>query len=201
MLNGSYEILISALGISIQGSAGSLQAKQGIDPADIEIPAAQAASSWVKTDANTAACNLTAGHGFTSGTFDVFWTGGKRYGVTGTVIDNALALDGGAGDDFPASANTTVVVARQTALDETFDGDNLTLIGAILSLNGLLLFRDSGGALVGNPVVLTGNLPWGWADGIGSNPLTGNAVASASVSCSDTTGAAEFKLTGLQYAE
>ena len=64
----------------------------------------------------------------------------------------------------------------------------------------MLLFRDSAGALVGNPVVLLPNVPWGWATGRGANPLAGNPVASGSISNSDTAGTAGFKLTGLQYA-
>ena len=199
-LSGSYEVIISALGISIQGTSGTLQASQGIDPVDTTIPAAKAVTDWVKTDANTADGNLPAGHGFTDGKFDVFWDGGKRYGLDGTIVTNALTLDGGDGDDFPATADETVVVCPQTALDLTFDGDNLVLIGAISTRAGLLLYRDSGGVLVGNPVELLANVPWGWATGRGTNPLAGNAVASGSISNSSTAGTAGFKLTGLQYA-
>jgi hypothetical protein len=43
-------------------------------------------------------------------------------------------------------------------------------------------------------------VPWGWATGRGSNPLSGNAVASGTVSNADTAGTAGFKLTGLQHA-
>jgi hypothetical protein len=199
-LQGTYEILISALGINIQGSAGTLQASQGIDPVDIMVPAAKPLTAWVNTDNNTAAGNLPANHGFSSGKFDVFWDGGKRYGVDGVVTVNALALDGGAGDNFPATANATVIVCPQTPLDLTFDGDNLVLVGAVSSCDALLLFRDAGGALVGDPVELAANSPWGWASGRGANPLAGNAVASGSISNAETAATANFKLTGLQYA-
>ena len=46
------------------------------------------------------AVNLPAGHGLVNGKFDAFWTGGKRYGLDGTINGNALTLDGGAGDNF-----------------------------------------------------------------------------------------------------
>jgi hypothetical protein len=199
-LQGTYEVIISALGITIQGSSGTLQASQGIDPVDTTVSAAKALTDWVKTDANTAGGNLPAGHGFTDGKFDVFWNGGKRYGLDGAITTNALALDGGAGDDFPASGNTTVVVCPQKPLDLSFDGNNLVLVGAISTRGGMLLFRDSGGALVGGPVTLLAGVPWGWATGRGANPLAGNAVASGSISNSDTAGTAGFKLTGPQYA-
>jgi hypothetical protein len=96
-LSGTYEVIISALGISIQGLNQPLLASEGIEPVDITLPAAKAVTAWVKTDANTAAGNLPAGHGFTDGKFDVYWTGGKRYGMDATIVTNALTLDGGAG--------------------------------------------------------------------------------------------------------
>lgn len=203
-LSGAYNVIISALGISIQGTTNTVEGKQGIDPADVVVPAAKAVTDWVNAGATAADCNLPAGHGFTDGKFDVFWTASgvakRRYGVNGSITTNAMTLDGGDGDDFPATADTTVVVCPQTALDETFDGDNLVLIGASSTRGGLLLFRDATGSLVGDPVDLLAGVPWGWATGRGTNPLAGNAVASASISNSSTAGTAQFKLTGLQYA-
>lgn len=83
---------------------------------EISLPVAKAASAWVKTDSDTAACNLTAGHGIVTGKVDVYWTGGSRYGVDCTVSTNALALDLGSGDAYPATANATVVIAQQVTI-------------------------------------------------------------------------------------
>lgn len=200
-LKGTYSVIISALGISIQGGSGAdtIEAQQGIDPVDKDIPAAKAVSAWVKTDANTADGTLANGHGLASGKVDVFWDAGYRYGVDATIAGNAIGLDGGAGDDFPESADTTVVVSPANVIDVSFDGDNLVLIGAILSRNGLLVLRDAAGAVVGAPQRLSANMSWGWATGRGPNPLTGNAVASGTISNASTVGTANFKLTGLQY--
>lgn len=93
---------------------------------------AKALSSWVKTDADTAAGNLAGGHGLATGVFDVYWTtggGGMRRDVDVTITVNACALDGGAGDDFPASADATVVLAPQTVLTGfALDGDNAEIV-------------------------------------------------------------------------
>ena len=67
-----------------------------------------AVTAWVKTSASAATCNLPSGSGLVSGKFDVFWSGGNRYGVTGTVVGNVLTLSGGSGTAFPASGNATV---------------------------------------------------------------------------------------------
>lgn len=102
----------------------------------ITLPVAWPVSSWVKTDADTAAGNLAGGHGQTSGTYDCFWTAAGvnycRYGVTNTITTNACALDGGAGDDFPASATATVTIVKQTVATCNIDGDNVNLFGVFL---------------------------------------------------------------------
>jgi hypothetical protein len=38
---------------------------------DVALPAGKDVTAWVKTDANTAACDLPAGHGYSDGNFDV----------------------------------------------------------------------------------------------------------------------------------
>lgn len=99
-------------------------------------PALAAGSAGVlsaRTDNDTGTVTLTAGHGQTSGTFDVFWGGatpGCRRGMTGTVTVNALALDVGTGDSLPI-ATTAVTVCKQTILD--LDSDNASIILAVAS--------------------------------------------------------------------
>ena len=44
-------------------------------------------------------------------------------------MGDAIALDGGAGTDFPASGATDVVVCRQVAISGSIDGDNIQIIG------------------------------------------------------------------------
>ena len=96
--------------------------------AGIVLAGGKAASSWVKTDADTAACNLAGGHGYSTGKMDVYWTSGTtglehRHDVDVTVTGDALALDGGSGDDFPATDDTTVVVCTHQQINTAIDGD------------------------------------------------------------------------------
>jgi hypothetical protein len=126
-MQSRYSISISGGGLSISGSkTRETDDAQGLAPV---IPAGKTVTAWVKTDADTAACDLPAGHGYANGNFDVYWEGGRRYGVPGTITTNALALDGGTGDDFPASATVGVVVCRQVLVNVAIDGDNLALFG------------------------------------------------------------------------
>src|SRR5690349_24849788 len=126
MPQATYGFSVQAGGVSIQGSA--VRTGDGTIGKEITLPVAFAVSSWVKTDADTAAGNLAGGHGQTTGTYDVYWSGGMRKDVPITVTVNALALDGGTGTDFPASGNTTVVVCKQVAINVSIDGDALKLL-------------------------------------------------------------------------
>lgn len=124
----------------------------------IPLPVGNVVTAWVKTDADTAACNLATGHGKTSGTYDVFWTiagvNYVRYGVTNTITGDACALDGGSGDAFPATATTGVIITKQVVHVVNIDGDNVVMFGAVLQSSdstvvGHVDLQDSGNATVG----------------------------------------------------
>jgi hypothetical protein len=91
------------------------------DGREVSLPVGKAVTSWVKTDADTAGCNLPTGHGYTNGNFDVYWeesgVAKRRYGVPGTITGDAIALNGGAGDNFPASSTTGIVVTKQVQVN------------------------------------------------------------------------------------
>jgi hypothetical protein len=157
---------------------------------------AKALSSWVKTDADTAAGNLAADHGWSTGTFDVYWTGGARYDVTVTITTNACALDGGTGTDFPATANATVVLAKRVDITGfTLDGDNCSLVAVkmatsdlSLAIRGRIGFRDASSNII-RSVPLTSNAA---ADvnniyGGESNLYTGAVITNAVLSSESAT--------------
>lgn len=159
------------------------------------IDLAKALSSWVKTDADTAAGNLAGGHGWSTGVYDVYWTGGARYDVDVTITVNACALDGGTGDDFPASADTTVVLAKQTALSGfTIDGDNAEIVAASLTSldpsltsRGRICFLDADEDIIedikstANAAADVNNISGGQV-----NRYSGDVITHAIASCEDT---------------
>jgi hypothetical protein len=127
MANAQYSKALAIAGINFSRQSNIVA--DGANAFQAVLTPAKALSSWVKTDADTAAGNLAGGHGLSTGTFDVYWTGGARYDVPVTISTNACTLDGGHGDDFPASATTTVVLAPQTELTGfTLDGDNAEIV-------------------------------------------------------------------------
>lgn len=177
------------------------------NPFVIALPAGKAVTAWVKTDADTAECNLAASHGQTNGKYDVYWTAGgvsyRRHGVDGTIATNALTLDGGAGTDFPASATAGVVVCKQVAINCTIDGDAIEVIGIFLKCDsdsaarGCLNLKDSGNAQIEHVDLVRFDQAGGFANvydinGGDTNVFTGNVITQGFASNSSTTAAAEL---------
>lgn len=128
MAAAQYVKSLTIAGMSFSKAPSNITA-DGANAFEATLTPAKALSSWVKTDANTAAGNLAGGHGLSTGTFDVYWTGGARRDVAVTITTNACALDLGSGDDYPASADATVVLAPQTVLTGfSIDGDNAAIV-------------------------------------------------------------------------
>lgn len=197
-LTATYGLRLTAAGVDINVNF-TRTADAGIEPLSTSVAAGKTVTDWVKTDANTAGCNLPGGHGYTDGKMTAFWEGGCRYDVDGTIVTNALTLDGGAGDDFPANG-TTVVVCKQTEHALTFDGDNLVVLGIAATKRSIVIFKDSGPAVLAAVEIAAGEA-WSWlADTGAANPLTGNAVATVDVANGDATDASDITMTGLQDA-
>lgn len=146
-------------------------------------------TSWAKTDADTAAGDIPVGHGYSTGKMDVFWTtggGGSRYDVDVTVTGDAAALDGGVGDDFPATADATVTVTEVQQVATNIDGDEVVMFVINSTVRASVYFEDTGGALVARFEVQA-NEPYTWHDTSGvTNPLTGNPITVAYVTSGTT---------------
>jgi hypothetical protein len=198
-LQGTYGLIISASGITIQTNA-TRTASQGIEPVDVNLAAGKAGTLSTRTDNDTGVATLSAGHGILTGDkVDVYWSGGCRWGMSAVVAGNDVTIDLGAGTNLP-NQGTALVVTKQVSLDVTFDGDNLVLIGASASQRSHLTFVDAGAVTLFALEIAAGEA-WAWISNTGiTNPLTGNAVASIKVSNGDSTNSSNLKLTGLQYA-
>lgn len=178
--------LSAAIGGVLKSAIYQIEADHPNPYEDIPLAAGAAAADWVKSDEDTAACNLSAGHGFSSGKFDVYWTGGCRYDVDGTVTENALALDGGEGADFPESEAEDVVVCPHQQINTSIDGDQVKAFFALADRRCHLHFEDAEGNAI-DDLELQNGLPYLWvAAWKRDNYMTGAPITVCYVSCGET---------------
>lgn len=203
MPTASYGVSLQLGGISINKSL--VRTADHPNPFEIVLPVAWALGTWVKTDANTATAVLAGGHGQTNGTYDVYWTGGQRIGVAVTISTNAVSLDGGSGTDFPASADTTVVMCKQVVANTSIDGDAIKIIGMSLEYAnpsstsvGHVSFVSAAPAEIvaydldaNAPIVID-------VEGGATNAFTGDPVVESTISHSNTTATATMKILSLE---
>lgn len=193
-------------GVSLSGGGVSIQkvVNRTVDhpnPYEVTLPAAKAVTSWVKTSASVAACNLPSGHAYTNGNFDVYWAGGMRYGVPGVITGDAIALNGGTGTDFPVSATAGVVVCKQVQINTHIDGDNVSVLGMSLEYAdpssvkvGHIDMQDDGPATVAE-IDLVANVPLITdVAGGAANIFTGDPIVVSYASHNDTSNAATLKI-------
>ena len=180
---------------------------------DEPLPAGKLSTDWVKTDADTAACNLSAGHGYVTGKMSCFWSDAttgrpkQRHYVDATVTVNAVALDGGTGDDFPETGVADVVLCEEVTITVVSDGDTMVGMSVCLefavtteTLYGGCDFRDVGVATV-KYMHLPPNEQITWTlDAVHANPLTGNPVTHAFAANGSATNAATLSICILEDA-
>lgn len=203
MPSGTYGTTVSAAGVSIAKS--SVVTTDSASGLEVTLPVAHAISSWVKSDADTAAGNFAADHGQTDGTYDVYWTGGKRVGVGVTITTNAGAFEGGTGTDFPANG-TAVVCCKQVAANVAIDGDEAELVA--LSLEYVDPAAASAGyvdCLSADPasietVDLVGNTPQVWVGAAAQAKFTGDPIVGLTASHANTAAAGTLKIVVMQDA-
>lgn len=161
----------------------------------ITLAAGATVTDWVKTDADTAACNLPSGHGFSSGKFDVYTSAGVclRFGVDGTVATNALTLDGGTipavpagGAGFPDSATTGIICCPQQQINASIDGDSAVLVGIEADVIGHADFQDADGDSI-RELSLAADDADCWDEDKATNPYTGDPITKVMVSNGTTT--------------
>ena len=199
-----------AYAVSI-GSINQSKIRTGDDLIDLQVtlPAGKSGTLTTRTDDDTGVVTVASGHGITaSDTVDVYWSGGRRYGVDVTATAaTTIDIDLGSGDNLPA-ASTAVVVVKQVVVNKAIDGDNVEIIGFLAELAAStgfgvrITFFDAvsaGGSAVGNGIDLDPNSPFVLdIEGGATNLLTGSPILSFVASNGDGSNACTLKIQGLQ---
>ena len=187
----TYSLSVQGGGISVQQSVtrnGDLTVA-----AQVTLPAGKSGTLTTRTDDNTGQLTVASGHGITaSDTVDVYWSGGRRYGVDVTAVaSTTIDIDLGSGDNLPAAA-TAVVVCKQVVANVMIDGDNAKLVVVNFAVPGTstaksrVTFFDAvsgGGSAVGSGLDLAANEP-SVTDVTGgdANGYTGSVILSLAAS-------------------
>lgn len=200
MPQATYSISLSVGGVTIQPPP-IVRTFDHPNSYEATLPAGKAGTLTTRTDADTGEATLGSGHGITTGMIvDVYWSGGRRYGMTvGTVASLVVPLDGGTGDAFPI-ATTALVVTPHVNINTAIDGDNISIIGLMLECAldtgalGHISFFDDGDAeiaefdLTRNDPIITD------VEGGAANPYTGNPITYARATNSSSTASATLKI-------
>lgn len=190
-----------AYGVSL-GSISQNVIRSGDAKIELEValPAGTAGTLSTRTDDNTGVVTV-ASHSITiSDTVDVYWSGGRRYGVDVTAQDaTTISIDLGAGDNLPI-ATTAVVIVKQVAFNLSLDGDNAKVVGVsyeVADASGygcrVTLFDSADDTIAG--LDLDANVPNVVdIEGGQTNPYTGDPITDGVASNGSSSTAATLKV-------
>lgn len=199
--------------ITVSGAGGNIsqqfnRSADGSILRNIAVPAAKTGQLTTRTDNTSGTLTMTAGHGLTTGQkVDMYWTGGRRYGVTlGTVATNSVPISGGAGDNLPTNL-TNVTVSPQITVVIDIDGDNLSFLSlkqhyddnSVTGASHLDLLDASNAQVVSGGLDLNANEVRLWDITAGAtNIFTGNIITQLKASNRSSTAAAVVQVLGVQ---
>ena len=190
-----------AYGVSL-GSINQSVVRSGDSKIELEVslPAGTAGTLSTRTDDNTGVVTVSS-HSITiSDTVDIYWSGGRRYGVDVTAQDaTTISIDLGAGDNLP-TATTSVVIVKQVPFNLALDGDNAKIVGVsyeVADASGygcrVTLFDSADDTITG--LDLDANVPNVVdIEGGQTNPYTGDPITDGVASNGSSSTAATLKI-------
>jgi len=200
-MEATIQHICSLPGQTVRGTI-TKTATAGLPPQEVPLPAGVAGTLSTRTDDDTAVITA-AGHSLQQDDkVDVYWAGGRRYGMTVSSVDGNNVTVGtdaghvGNGDAFPAQ-DTAVVITEQVVIDLEIDGDALVCIAAGADQRAHLEFHDGVTTSIAAAEIPAAGESWSWVEDSGyTNPLAGDVTEEIRCSNGSTT-AATLKLGGL----
>jgi hypothetical protein len=208
MPNATYGVSLSAGGLSISKSIN--RTGDHPNPYEVTLPVGTAGTLSTRTDDDTGVITVASHSLIVGDKVNVFWNGGKRYGMTvsaqtATTITVGTGVgEVGAGDNFPA-ASTAVVITKQVVINTAIDGDNIEIIGIVAeavdqnsTAKAHIDFQDSGGARI-EAFDLEANIPQVYDIAGGAvNPFTGNPITQSKAANGSSTEVLTLKIISLE---
>ena len=172
-------------------SGGIIVDVPGICQQEITIAAAESGEVATQNTSGTSIFTMVSASALTdSDIVDLVWSGGLRKAMDVESVDGAtVSLSGGSGDDVP-SAETAVRIGRCVDLIDTVPGDSLVSMGFVFSGAGRMDLRASDASVI--DYTLAANVPGGWMQGMGDNPI-GSSTIDTIRACNHATTSNTFK--------
>jgi hypothetical protein len=151
------------------------------------LRAGNAASTFTQSDTSDGQAVLPAGNGIQTGDkVDVFWQGGRRYGMAATVAGDGVTvtLSGGAGTDLPASG-TSLTVTKRTVINANFSVPEASVLLVTASTRTSVIFADASGSVLLALDLQPGQCCLWWAGSGFACPIAAGTVAAIWVTNGD----------------
>lgn len=171
-------------GITINGET-TIESASGLPPTIVALAAAKIGALTTRTDDDTGELTMAAGHGLVTGKIDVNWIGGARRGMDAVVDANAIAIDGGDGDNLPAD-ETAITATAQTTVNVDFPGTALKMIGVKPTCRANVDFQLANGTSLKAYDVPAGAMVT-WVEGEGETTPIDGLVGQVVVSAAEAT--------------
>jgi hypothetical protein len=153
------------------------------------LAAAIAAISFTQADASNGQAVLPAGNGLATGDkVDVFWQGGRRYGLTATVAGDGITvtLAGGTGADLPATG-TALTMSKRTVINASFNSAEASVLLVTATTRTSVVFADASGNVLLALDLKPGQCCLWWAGSGFACPIAAGTVSAIWVANGDST--------------
>lgn len=144
-----------------------------LNAVEVAVPAAKAGTLSTRTDNNTGILTVASGHGITtSNKVDVYWSTGRRRGMTVTATTGTtISIDLGSGDNLPL-ATTAITVTVPTVKMLTVDASALVAFAAYTTKKGNIAFLQDDDTEIYAAKLGDGGVD-AWGNAMGKdNPIT-----------------------------
>jgi len=209
MPNGTYSQSLTVGGLTIQ-PVSVIRTGDHPNTYEVVLPVGTAGTLTTRTDDDTGVITVASHSLIVGDRVNVFWSGGRRYGMlvssqTGTTITVGTAGgDIGAGDVFPATS-TPVVITKQVLINTAIDGDTIQILGIIAiatigtsTAKAHIDMQDAGSASI-EAINLTANVPIIYdVAGGASNVFTGNPITKSYAANGSATEELTLKILSLE---
>lgn len=146
-------VVIDGNGSTMNRTGTAYAVVERIAGSGVTVPIAYAGTQTTHTDSDTCVCTTTNAPAIaTNDLVDLYWSGGRRRGMTATVSGSAVTCDGGSGTSIPVTIGLAMQVVKATKV--TFATITMANVKAIVAkITGTTAICQVSVGVAGSPYV------------------------------------------------